>query len=584
MKVTPEGNGGLLVHQLDPETVYDMGNERMYAQCDAQGRITRAFVPEGFPIQTMRGVRFLVLDDSIRVDAESAEMVARSLADQFKGTDSEGTGSKRKQMWRAAVAQQITFHTAHALGRMWTLTGSSGDVAVTLTTFLDDASPAVFQRVQIVNKGATTRVFALDVAISLQFTTAYIGASSAANGRVRASLQFEANFGATLTPWLVVMDKTQHVLSYALPIKAGESAEFCLVTTAGDDAALDDLLRNWRRAYDEAEAYSQRLQELSVHDDALLQSLILAGLNAGLSAYKRLESGVAGFCAGVNYAYPPRVYFRDSYWTAQAALIAQPSMVRDNLLWLARGISTDGSCPSATWDPGLFTKIEAESPSTLKWLNDHYDSPSFFVMLLHDYVVATGDRALLTETVNGTTMWQHAANCMRYLAARDENGDGLFEKPHTANDWADNVRRSGLVTYDLALYYRGLCCAAWLGRQLDQSVEWFELQAEQVKAGINAQLWDESLGYYRNYQREGFAEDNLSIDTLPTVLYGVSDEQQSTRILDAAKRLLQTRHNHEQVHGDWGIMCCYPFYREPADLFSISAEEYRYHNGSDWPY
>ncbi|MEO8396895.1 MAG: hypothetical protein ABI700_28125, partial [Chloroflexota bacterium] len=35
---------------------------------------------------------------------------------------------------------------------------------------------------------------------------------------------------------------------------------------------------------------------------------------------------------------------------------------------------------------------------------------------------------------------------------------------------------------------------------------------------------------------------------------------------------------------DWGVMCCYPFYHEPADLFSISAEPYRYHNGGDWPY
>jgi hypothetical protein len=31
-------------------------------------------------------------------------------------------------------------------------------------------------------------------------------------------------------------------------------------------------------------------------------------------------------------------------------------------------------------------------------------------------------------------------------------------------------------------------------------------------------------------------------------------------------------------------MCCYPFYHEAADLFSISAEPYRYHNGADWPY
>jgi hypothetical protein len=134
------------------------------------------------------------------------------------------------------------------------------------------------------------------------------------------------------------------------------------------------------------------------------------------------------------------------------------------------------------------------------------------------------------------------------------------------------------------LYYRGLCCAAWLSKQIGETAERFEIQTVLVREAINAQMWDESLGYYRNYHRDGFSETNLSIDTLVAVLYGVSDEEQTVRVLDAAKRLLQTRNNHEQVHGDWGIMCCYPFYCEPADLFSISAETYRYHNGSDWPY
>ncbi|MBX3083779.1 MAG: hypothetical protein KF716_19250 [Anaerolineae bacterium] len=585
MNVLPQPDGTLLVNDLSPETLYDMGNPRLYAQADAQGRIVTAFVPEGLPLQTMRGVRYLELDERISVDSRSVEDVARSLAEQFKGTDSEGTGNTQKKPWQAVEARSITFEAAQAIGRLWTLTGRGSDLAVSVTTFVDDSNPAAFQRIEISNQGTTTRVFALDVAVSLDFAFTYIGSRSVNSGRVRAKLQFEANFGATLRPWLMVMDKTLHVLSYALPVAPGETAEFCLVTAAGDEAVLDRLLRHWQQSYEAANAYNRRLMELANNDDPLLQSLIVAGLNAGLSAYKKLDSGAAGFCAGVSYAYPPRVYFRDSYWTAQAALIAQPDMVRDNLLWLARGISADGSCPSAVWDPGLFAPTEAESPTTLKWLNDHYDSPSFFVMLLHDYIVATGERDLLKVTVNGSTLWQYAAACMRYLAARDEDGDALFEKPRTANDWADNVRRGGLVTYDLALYYRGLQCAAWMGTEIgDPTAAWFGAQAVRVLEAINAKLWDEERGYYRNYQNATFTETNLSIDTLLTVLYGVSDDAQTERVLNAARNMLQTRHNHEQSHGDWGVMCCYPFYHEPADLFSISAEPYRYHNGADWPY
>src|SRR5262249_11116886 len=160
-----------------------------------------------------------------------------------------------------------------------------------------------------------------------------------------------------------------------------------------------------------------------------------------------LDSGVAGFLAGVSYAYPPRAYFRDGYWTAQAALIAQPEMVREHLLWLAHGVGPDGSCPSGVWKPCLFSKAEMDAPGVLNWITDHYDSPSFFVMLLHDYIAASDDFALLDRHVNGISIWQHAIACTNYLMGRDQDGDGLFEKPHAANDWADNVMRDHLLTY-----------------------------------------------------------------------------------------------------------------------------------------
>jgi len=198
----------------------------------------------------------------------------------------------------------------------------------------------------------------------------------------------------------------------------------------------------------------------------------------------------------------------------------------------------------------------------------------------------SGDFALLDERVHGVTLFQHAAACMNYLLGCDQDGDALFEKPHAANDWADNVLRDGLVTYDLALFYRALVCLAWLARQRGDSAlaDHYQAYAQQVRQGMNAKLWDETLGYYRNYQRHGFAETNLSIDSLLTVLYGVANEQQAARSLEAAKRYLQTRNNPEQSYGDWGVMCCYPFYHDPADLFSISAQPYHYHNGADWPY
>src|SRR5579864_777675 len=105
MQTVPQPGGALLTHNPTPDTVYDMGNARLYAQCDSNGRIVSASLPEGWPLQTMRAVRYLVLGENIAIDMASAHSTARSLAEQFKGTNSEGSGKKQKKMWTAADAQ-----------------------------------------------------------------------------------------------------------------------------------------------------------------------------------------------------------------------------------------------------------------------------------------------------------------------------------------------------------------------------------------------------------------------------------------------------------------------------------------------
>src|SRR5579859_5810932 len=143
MNVTVQPSGALLIDHPSAETVYDLGNERLYACCDAQGRISNASTPEGFPLLTMRSVRYMVLNDTVKIDVHSTETVVRSLADQFKGTNSEGTGKKEKRLWTASESEAIRFDTAEAIGRIWTLRGSHADLTVTVSTFLDNTSPAV---------------------------------------------------------------------------------------------------------------------------------------------------------------------------------------------------------------------------------------------------------------------------------------------------------------------------------------------------------------------------------------------------------------------------------------------------------
>src|SRR4051812_6743474 len=132
MKVTPQNGGALLVEDLSPETVYDMGNARLYAQCDAQGRIVSATLAEGSPLHMMEAVRYSVLDANLVANATSIAEAAENLASQFKGTQSEGTGKTIKRMWEVDPAHVLSFEWASAIGRSWTLMGRHRDLAVIL--------------------------------------------------------------------------------------------------------------------------------------------------------------------------------------------------------------------------------------------------------------------------------------------------------------------------------------------------------------------------------------------------------------------------------------------------------------------
>lgn len=540
MRVVPQPDGSLRVSEISPKVVYDFGNTRLYARVDGAGNV-RAF----------------------RV--------------------SEGTSLIRA--WRHTLRVNDTtsaFDSADACGRMFALHARADEVQTTLTTFVDDASPALFQLWQFHNTAprAHTLTLALDVALGVNETLPdYFTALG-----ITIPSRVSAHLGATCTAEQATLQANDFQPVYHLDLAPHASADLCIVFSVGDAASHRAHLENWRTHYASARAYNEWLTTRWHSDDPLLQSLFVAALNAAIAAYKKLSSGVAGFFAGPAYAAPPRFYFRDAYWTVQAILPFHPDWVRQQLFTLSRGIDARGACPSGVFDPGLFDTPTLER---LAWLADHYDSPSFFVLMLADYLRWTNDYAILNQAVEGMpTLWTQARACLDYLHTRDRDGDGLFEKPYAPNDWADNVYRSTLVTYDLALYFRALMCAAEIARRRGETqlAQTYTERAERVKQGINEKLWDDARGYYVDYCRDDFIETHLSADSLLTLLYGIADETRARRVLDAARRLLQSRYNHDQPYGDWGVLCAFPPYQRAEDLFSLSADPYRYHNGADWLY
>ncbi|WP_297637921.1 hypothetical protein [Caldilinea sp.] len=564
-------DGSLFVVSPKQETRFDMGNAQLFASFNGSGDVARLLLPAGIDL-----------------------------------------GDWRVQL--RLNEQLLDFREAQAIGRLWTLRGRCARCTYTLISCMASNDPAVYQLLNVENHSGER--LSLQVTIDLNaassqeaeppFATtkqpdfwrlwAQGGAKAAKPQPARlcvlqgGTVEFRSRehfaWVASQPPAHVAQDARSVTLRYDLTLDAGSSAQLAWGVRKSADGEADP--HPWREALSQAEAYAKWLQATAVHSDPLLRALMVSGLNAALSMYKEFPDNFCGLLAGPDYAYPPRLYFRDGYWTAQILLLTRPELVRRHLLSLARGVHADGACPSGVFAPHLLEESSLpleEQQGRLDWLPDHIDSPALFVLLLYDYVSLTEDLNVLHEAVPNRPqkMWEIAWAALQHLLRRSPNG--LLEKPYAPNDWADNVRRSRWVTYDQALLVAALCAggalAAWLGDFAHAAH--FRSAARDACAALNRRLWLPQVGHFANYMRPEYTEAHFSIDALLTLYFRLVDEEKAASMVRAAK-CLQTRRNAEQPFGDWGVMSVFPHYGEPRDLFGKSAQPYHYHNGADWPY
>ncbi|HEY8571921.1 hypothetical protein [Phenylobacterium sp.] len=305
-----------------------------------------------------------------------------------------------------------------------------------------------------------------------------------------------------------------------------QSAPAILVRDAGGARVLGPEPLAPAQVEAECEAHVRRCDRLP-DADPVLRSMVLHGVHAGLSSARQDAHGrFAGLSAGLGYSAPARTYYRDAYWTLPLLEQVAPELIAAEVELLARGVRLDGEAPSGvTLDPAWQgDSLVHTRPGD--WWSDHFDSPLYFALMSGAPTRAVRDR-------------------YRALAG----ADGLPRKPRHDRDWADNVFRSGLVAYDLGL--------------------WFGAFGEGAEA-IDAALWRENLGWYGDYD----GEDHLALDTLTLLRFGATPEDKARRVLDACRSL----------HMPWGVRCAWPPYARRADLRAKSAFPGRYHNGGDWPW
>ena len=307
------------------------------------------------------------------------------------------------------------------------------------------------------------------------------------------------------------------------------------------------------------------------------KAIYLSGVFSALENYR--ESGsFKGFVPGGRFDAPFRSYYRDSYWTVLCLYRYRPDLIRNQILTLARGVEEYGDCPSSV-------TVDFHPHCS------YYDSPSFFIMAVYDYINRLGDFSILDETVNGKIAYLKTVYdyCLLVIDRLSEYEDktGLIVKSGRYNrrDWTDHVNRTGYVTYVELLYARALYCASRIAGTRDEkrARNYYEMYVR-TKNAINKLLWDDEKGYYINYRDKDFTEDNLSVDTVLAVLFGISDEKRTVRLLDNIASLLETRNNPKTRLGDFGVASVFPCYRGIDRCFGPSRQIYVQHNGASWPY
>jgi hypothetical protein len=124
------------------------------------------------------------------------------------------------------------------------------------------------------------------------------------------------------------------------------------------------------------------------------------------------------------------------------------------------------------------------------------DYPAWWAVVLHDYVLYTGNIALAQR------LWPVLVGVLNRWYPSLVNGSGLIEDPLKRNDYAFIKRTGTVVTYYNALYVLALEdsieVAKWTGHLVSGRV-WLAREAI-LKRRINRTLWDSSAGAYVDAQ------------------------------------------------------------------------------------
>jgi len=269
---------------------------------------------------------------------------------------------------------------------------------------------------------------------------------------------------------------------------------------------------------------------------------------------------------------------RDGLWAVFGALaLGDAAQARAELEMFARYQAPSGSIPVRVEFVGHHLTGYNTLRSRPKVVGraggiflDPADTAALFAVALHEYLVATDERATCARVLPA------AAAALAWLRAKDRDGDGLVETYYLA-DWMDSIMKRGKVFNINVIYYAGLRAFAALARATGDEAAGAAAsdEADAVRARLTAVFWNGEyfVDWVNGRRHGGFSSDG----NVAAIFFGAAAEDQARRILAhiAARNLdvLTPLRTCDPVYRWWQV---FPMYY----LAGISD----YHRTLIWPW
>lgn len=402
--------------------------------------------------------------------------------------------------------------------------------------------------------------------------------SESSNGN-HAYLGSPAGHGLSYTP-AHMLGEAPNQFRIDIPDPSSVRDRFVPIVMAGGKGRRDDV----RAAYEQITADPQSLvQTAAAHFDQLLESTLsittpepdldmalewakvsydnLLARNpdfTGTGLMAGLDRAGAGGRPGFGWFFGGDTYLN----TLSLNAIGMFDASREAILFMAQFQREDGKMAHEVTQAWKYVDWFGDYP----YAYIHADTTPWFIVAVHDYVMATGDRDVLR------TLWPRIQKAYAWCLTTDVDGDGLMDNEAAGLGALEFGALTGIRTdvYLGAIWTRALMHLSVLAEDMGDVALAREASSRYASAaGAFEQFWStETRHYAYAFDGNGHVVDEVTPWSSVGVIFGLGSP--------ARRTLTMERISHSDVTTDWGARML----STRSDLF----EPLNYNYGAVWPF